>query len=96
MHKFTLPILGAVVVALTLAYGVLLSFTVYYASVRTDMAQSARVLEGQVATLESRYFESVASVHQKDVASLGFVHPSVRTYLSSEGRRVEVSLSQPR
>ena len=96
MHKLTLPILGFVVVTLCGLYAALLSMTVYYASVRTDMVAKTRALEGSVAVLESRYFESVAEVHKKDVAALGFVNPEIRTYLSSEGRRVQVSLNQPR
>lgn len=94
MHRYTIPFIGLLTVLLCGVYALLLSLTVYYASVRTDMVAKTRALEGSVAVLESRYFESVAQVHKKDISALGFVSPEVRTYLSSEGRRVEVSLNK--
>lgn len=80
MPDRTISILGWSCAALGAAYLTLVIVTVSMAAWQTELAVSVHETEGDIAELESRYYDAVALIDTADPASLGLVAPANVTY----------------
>lgn len=77
--------------ALLAVYIALVGFTMYFASLETRISGDIRVLEGEVATLETKYYDAIALVGSRDPFVLGYASPKGVRYVT--GRASALSLA---
>ena len=62
-------------VGLVLVYLGLVAFSMSYAALEVQSAQSVKGEEAQVATLDTQYLAAIAAVTESDPAALGYAAP---------------------
>ncbi len=61
--------------ALTLSYIALVGFTIFFASWQTTATQSLRASEGQLGSLEAKYYSAMDHASTLNPTQLGYVTP---------------------
>lgn len=84
MPDRTVSILGYSLGALVAAYLVLVVVTVSMASWQTNLSMQVHETEGDIARLESRYYDMVARIDRTDPATLGLGKPARVMYAATQ------------
>jgi hypothetical protein len=77
------PSLSILAGALLAVYVALMVTTILFAALQTDLAQQVQDKRMQVAKLETRYYDDVASLDDTNPQSLGFVTPDSVQYVTA-------------
>ena len=67
--------------ALVVVYIGIIAVVMSYAALTIEFSQSVRNDEATVASLESQYLSAVARISATDYASVGYVKPTVETFV---------------
>ncbi len=82
-HIPLIPILSVVVGILLITYVGLLAFIMTYGAIQMQSAEALRDTRAHVATLDTKYFNMIASINQTDPATLGFVKQRNIAYVTN-------------
>ena len=79
-----LTLCSGTVAALGVVYIALIAVVMGYAAMTVSFAQSVKNDQAAVATLESRYLASVASIESVDYRALGYATPDARLFVPGQ------------
>ncbi len=85
MPKYTLTILSASTVFVLLAYVAMIAATIFFATLRTELSAASEDLSMRVGSLETKYFDAIATLNATDVGLIGYVTPKNVAYVTVEG-----------
>ncbi len=88
MPSRTIHFLSYACLALVGAYLVLITATLFFASVKSSLTGELRERETAVASLETEYYDAIAALSTENYVSAGFVSPSAVRYVSAGGDAV--------
>lgn len=92
MSNTLTKVLGITALTLFGVYLALVVTTIYFASWQTKSASDIREIEGRIASLESRYYDSVEEINRMDPGVEGFVKPLAVRYVA-EADGADLSLA---
>lgn len=78
-----IPTLSVVVGVLLITYVGLLAFIMTYGAIQMQSAEALRDTRAHVATLDTKYFNMIASINQTDPTTLGFVKQRNIAYVTN-------------
>lgn len=86
MPNRLIPILSLSCTAVFVAYIALVFATIFFASLETELSASMREAESRIASLETEYYDALATINATNVAAAGFHRPERVEYVAANGK----------
>ncbi len=77
------PVLALACGALATVYVALMVTTILFATLQTQLASSIRDTQATIATLETKYYQSISELDSTDPYAVGYVRPAQVVYVSA-------------